>query len=93
MNSSHKNLFNLTELIISPNSRCDSSGTVKLSHAKVTKVSIICEDIESLIYNSEPSLSQVFLSLNIYRKTGLNKIMTNLHRLGHGLSYAETKFF
>ena len=90
MNSSHSNLFNLIALIVSPNSPCDESGTAKLFRAKATKFSKICDDIESLISNSEPSLSEVFLSLNIYGKTGSSEIMTNLHRVSHGLSYTET---
>ena len=64
-------------MIISPNSPYDKSGTVKLSHAKATKVSKICDDIESLISNSERSLLQVLLSLNIYR----NKFKWNNDRL------------
>ena len=65
---------------------------MKLSHVKPTKFSKICDDIEYLIWNSEPSLSQDSLSLNIYGKTGSSEIMTDLHRLGHELSYTETKF-
>ena len=65
---------------------------MKLSHVKPTKFSKICDDIEYLISNSEPSLSQDSLSLNIYGKTGSSEIMTDLHRLGHELSYTETKF-
>ena len=41
---------------------------MKLSRGKATKVKKICSDIESLIPNSTPSLSQVLLSLSIYRK-------------------------
>ena len=62
MNGSHNNLFNLIEFIASPNSTCDKNGTLKLSHVKATKVSALCDDAESLISNSEPSLSQVLLS-------------------------------
>ena len=62
MNGSHNNLFNLIALIASLNSTCDKNGTLKLSYVKATKVSKLCDDIESLISNSEPSLSQVLLS-------------------------------
>ena len=34
----------------------------------------------------------MLLSLNIYRKTDSSEIITVLHRIGHGLSYTETKF-
>ena len=64
MNISHNNLFNLVTLIVSPNSPWDENGTVTLSHVKATKVSKICDDNESLISNSKPSLSQVLISLN-----------------------------
>ena len=82
----HKKSFNLIALIVSPNSPCGKKGTVKLPHAKTTKVSKICDVIKSLISNSKPSLSQVLLSLNIYRKAGSNEIMTGWHRLGHALT-------
>ena len=70
VNTSSNTLFNLIASIVSPNSTLDENGTVKLSEVKATKVSIICDDIETLIPNAKPSLSQVLLSLNIYRKTG-----------------------
>ena len=92
MSSSHNNFFNIIALIVRPNLPCDKSGTVKLSHVKVTKVLNICDDIESLISNSEPSISQVLLSLNIFRKTGSSEIKTDLHRLVDRLRYTETKF-
>ena len=87
MSSSHNNLLTLIALIVSPNSPCDESGTVKLSHAKTTKVSKTCADIEFLISDSEPSLSQVLLSYNIYRKVVSSEIVAGSQRLGHGLSY------
>ena len=34
----------------------------------------------------------MLLSLNIYRKTCSSEVTTDLHRIGHGLSYTETKF-
>ena len=77
----HKKSLNLIALIVSPNSPCGKKGTVKLPHAKTTKVSKICNVIKSLISNSKPSLS-----LNIYRKAGSNEIMTGWHRLGHALT-------
>ena len=85
-------MFNLIASIVSPNSTLDENGTVRLSKVKATKVSKICDDIETLIPNVKPSLPQVLLSLNIYRKTGSSEVITDLHRIGHGLSYTETKF-
>ena len=49
-------------------------------------------NIESLISNSEPSLSQVLLSLNIYRKIVSSETMADLQRPGPGLPYTETIF-
>ena len=40
----------------------------------------------------KPPLLQVLLSLNIYRKTVPSEVVTDLHRIGHGLSRTETKF-
>ena len=85
-------MFNLIASIGSPNSTLDENGTVRLSKVKATKVSKICDDIETLIPNVKPSLPQVLLSLNIYRKAGSSEVITDLHRIGHGLSYTETKF-
>ena len=85
-------MFNLITSIVSSNSTLDENGTVKLSKVKATKVSKICDDIETLIPNAKPSLLQVLLSLNIYKKTGSSEVITDLHRIGHGLSYTETKF-
>ena len=59
-------LCNVIALIVSPNSLFDSL----FSKGKATKVTKICSDIESLIPNTTPSLSQVLLSLSMYRKTG-----------------------
>ena len=92
INTSNNTLFNLIASIVSPNSTLDENGTVKLSKVTVTKVSKICGDIETLIPNARPSLLQVLLSLNIYRKTGSSEVITDLHRIGHGLSYTKTKF-
>ena len=69
----------------------DENGTVKLSKVKATKVSKICDDVETLISNAKPSLSQVLLSLNIYRKTGSSEVITDLHRIGHGWSENQSK--
>ena len=34
----------------------------------------------------------MLLSINTYRKTGSSEVTTDLHRIGHGWSYTETKF-
>ena len=64
INTSNNTSFNLIASIVSPNSTLDENGTAKLSNVKTNK------DIETLTPNAKPSLSQVLLSLNVYRKTG-----------------------
>ena len=91
IHGSQSNLFNLIALIVSPNSTCDKNGTVKVSHVKAAEISKICDDTESLISNSKPSLLKVLLSQYLYRKTGSSETMTNLAGLGE-LPYTESKF-
>ena len=79
-------------LIVSPNSPFNTYGSVKLSKGKATKVTKICSGIELLIPNTTPSLSQVLLSLSMYRKTGSSAVTDCLHKFGNGISYTETKF-
>ena len=86
------NLYNLIAWIVNPISSYNENGIVKLSKPKATKVSKICDDIEFLIPISCPSLSQVILLLNVYRKTGSSDIVNDLYKFGHGISYTETKF-
>ena len=81
INTSNSTLFNLIASIVSPNSTLDENGTVKNF-----------DDIETLIPNAKPSLSRVLLSLNMYRKAGSSEVIKDYHRIGHGLSYTETKF-
>ena len=85
-------MFNLIASIVSPNSTFDENGTVIFSKVKATKVSKIYDDIEALIPNAKLPLSQMLLSLNIYRKTGSSEVVRNLHRIGHELLYTETTF-
>ena len=85
-------LYNLIAFIVNPNTSYDSDGLVKLSKTKSTKVVKLCQDIESLVPNNKPSYSQILLSLNTYHKTGSTKIVNDLHRFGHGISYTEAKF-
>ena len=65
--NSNNALFNIIS-IFSSNSTLDENGTVKLPNVQATKVSNICDNIETLIPNAKPSLLQVLLSLNIHRK-------------------------
>ena len=79
-------------LFVSPNSPFDKDGSVKLSKGKATKVTKICSDMESLIPSTTRSLSQVLLSLSMYRKTGSNTVIDDSQKFGHDISYTETKF-
>ena len=85
-------LYNIIAWIVNQTSSYDENGIVKVSKPKATNVSKICDDIESLIPNSCPSLSQLLLSLNVYRKTGPSVIVHDLHKIGHGILYTGTKF-
>ena len=82
----------LTALIVSQNSSFAIDGTVKLSKGEATQVTKICSDIESLIPNTTLWLSQVLLSLSMYRKSVSSTVIDALHVFGHGISYTETKF-
>ena len=84
-------LYNLIAWIVNQTSSYDENGIVKVSKPKATNVSKICDDIKSLIPNSCPSLSQLLLSLNVYRKTGPSVIVNDLHKIGRGILYTETK--
>ena len=72
MNKSNNSSLNFIASVVSLNSILDENGTVKLAKVK------ICDDIEILIPNTKPSLSQM-LSLNIYRKTGSGEVITDFH--------------
>ena len=85
-------LYNLLALIVNPKSCIDNTGIVRLSESKAIKVNNICQDIESLVPSTKPSLSQVMFSLNLYRKTGSSTVVNDAHDHGHGISYAETSF-
>ena len=70
----------------------DGDGVVRLSKSKSIKVNKICQNIEALVPNAQPRLSQDLLSLNMYCKTGSKSIVEDLSRLGHGISYTQTMF-
>ena len=52
----------------------------------------ICDDIMTLIPTVKAALGQVLLSRNTYHKTGSSTIVDDLHKLGYGISYTETRF-
>ena len=85
-------LYNLVALIVSPNSPFDIDSSVKLSKGKRTIVTKISSDIELLIANKTPSVSQVLLSLSMNRKTGSSTVINDLHKFVPGIWYIEIKF-
>ena len=58
---------------------------MKLSTAKATKISEICQNIESLVPGTQSSIGQMLLSLNMYSKTASKSVR-------HGITYTETIF-
>ena len=70
----------------------DGDGVVGLSKGKSNRVNEICQNVEDLVPNAQPRLSQALLSLNMYCKTGSKSIVEDLSRLGDGISHTETMF-
>ena len=85
-------LYNLIAWIVCPDVSYGKDGNVKLPLSKVPKVTKLSTDIESLVPNATPSLNQVLLSLSEYSKTGSSNVVTDLSRLGHGITYTDAKF-
>ena len=56
----------------------DGDGVVRLSKSKSTKVNEICQNIEAIVPNAQPILSQPLLSLNMYYETGSKSIVEEL---------------
>ena len=83
------NLYHLITGIVNPNLGCDNHGNVRLSKTKATKVSKICDDIETLVLNVTPLSSQVLLPPNVYLKTVSSIITNDLHKMGHGILNTE----
>ena len=52
----------------------------------------ICDDIMTLIPTLQPVILGQVKSLNTYHKTGSSTIVDDLHKLGHGISYTQTRF-
>ena len=87
-----KRLYNMIAWIVNPNGYIGKDGYVNLTTRKSTKVSEICQNIQSLVPGGHPSLGQILLSLNMYGKTGSKDVVTSLRHLGHGIPYSETLF-
>ena len=85
-------MFNLVSWIVYPCGQLDDTGLVKLPKSKAEKVLPVCQNIESLLPNTKPSLDQALLSLTMHRKTGSSDVIDTLHKLGYGISYTETLF-
>ena len=88
----NNDLYNELCLIINPDARLNDNGRVDLAPSKASKVSQICQDLQVLLPNAQPSLDQVLLSLTMLAKTGSSTVVDTLHNLGYGLSYTETVF-
>ena len=78
--------------IVNPTAPLCDNGRVQLSESKTAKIIQICQDIQALLPNAQPSLDQVLLSLTMHRKTGSSSVINTLHRMGYGISYTDTIF-
>ena len=85
-------MFNLVSWIVYPCGQLDDTGLVKLPKSKAEKVLPVCQNIESLLPNTKPSLDQALLSLTMHRKTGSSDVIDTLYKLGYGISYTVTLF-
>ncbi|MES9880765.1 MAG: hypothetical protein ABW185_07780 [Sedimenticola sp.] len=85
-------LYNELAWIVDPEARLNDEGRVQISHSKATKLHQLCQDIQTLLPKSQPSLDQVLLSLTMHRKTGSSGVVDTMHSLGYGISYTETVF-
>ena len=86
------NFYNLIGWIIDPNAQFSNDGFVNRSKNKSIKVMKICDDIMTLIPTLQPVILGQVKSLNTYHKTGSSTIVDDLHKLGHGISYTQTRF-
>lgn len=77
-------LYNFLALLVSPCSSIDGTVTVRLSGSKFMKITKICPDIEALLTSCNISSLQFLISRNMYRKTGWNNIVTEIHEFGVG---------
>ena len=64
----NNDLYNGLCLIIHPDARLNDNGRVNLAPSKASKVSQICQDLQVLLLNAQPSLDQVLLSLTMHAK-------------------------
>lgn len=79
-------LYNELAWIVDPTARLNNSGHVQVSETKAIKLQHLCQDIQALLPESQPSLDQVLLSLKMHRKTGSSGVVDTMHRLGYGIS-------
>ena len=63
--AANKNLFNQIAWIIEPRQSLNKNGFVNLSSNKSLKVQQICQNLQSLLPKSQPSLDQLLLSLTL----------------------------
>ena len=78
-------MFNLVSWIIYPCGQLDDTGLVKLQKSETEKVLQVCQNIESLLLNTKPSLDQALFSLTMHRKTGSSDAIDTLHKFGYGI--------
>ena len=84
--------FNSVAWMINPDASIGENGLVKVAKNKETKISKICQDIESLMPNAIPSYDQLLLSLTLHRKTGSSDVVDIINDFGHGVPYTEVRF-
>ena len=90
--TANKNLFNQIAWIIGPRQSLNKNGFVNLSSNKSLKVQQICQNLQSLLPKSQPSLDQLLLAPTLHRKTGSSDVVHILNRLGYGVPYTELLF-
>ena len=80
-------IYNELSWIVNPTAPICDNGRVQLSESKTAIIIQMCQDIQALLPNAQPSLDQVLLSLTMHRKTGSSTVINTLHRMGYGISY------
>ena len=60
----NNDLYNGLCLIIHPDARLNDNGRVNLAPSKASKVSQICQDLQALLFNAQPSLKLSSLRTN-----------------------------
>ena len=85
-------LLKLIAWIVSPSAAMGKTGFVRLSERKATKVSKIVQNIQSLVPGSQSVFNQILLSIITLAKTGSQMVISDLKKLGAGISNTETMF-